>query len=362
MAAQPFVSVRNLQVKYGDTTAVHELDLEVKEGELCVLLGPSGCGKTTTMRCIAGLETPVRGEISIGGRQVFSANRKLFVSPNKRDVGMVFQSYAIWPHRTVFENVAFPLQMKKAAKATIKEQVESALDLVGLAGMGNRGATALSGGQMQRVALARSLVTRPQVLLMDEPLSNLDAKLRDQLRFELKALQIQLGLTSIYVTHDQGEAFALADQVIVMRDGQIVQKGTPQEIYRKPTSRFVADFLGMTNIFPAEVVSQERGRVTVALQGGTEITLQGQDVPSRGLSVAIPAESLTFGSEDNSVNALSGVVIVRSFLGAIWRFRVETGTGLTIDVVTSDAVRVPKVGDVITLSVDESSINLLPSD
>ena len=362
MTEQAHVTVQGLKVAYGETVAVHDLDLEVREGELCVLLGPSGCGKTTTMRCIAGLETPVQGEIGIGGHTVFSASSKLSVPPNRRDVGMVFQSYAIWPHRTVFENVAFPLQMKKASKADIKQSVEQALDLVGLGGKGGRGASALSGGQMQRVALARSLVTRPQVLLMDEPLSNLDAKLRDKLRFELKALQLQLGLTSIYVTHDQGEAFALADKVIVMRDGLIVQAGAPQEIYRRPASRFVADFLGMTNIYEAKVISHERGVCRVRLEGGTELSVHAEQAPEGHVSVAIPAESFTFSDESEGDNVIRGMVRVQSFLGAMWRFQIETESGLAIDVATTDATRVPSVGDAVTVRVAESGINLLPAD
>jgi len=362
MEQQSFVSVRDMQVKYGETVAVHEMDLSVEEGELCVLLGPSGCGKTTTMRCIAGLETPVSGEIRIGGRTVYAASTGVSVPSNKRDVGMVFQSYAIWPHKSVFQNVAFPLQMKKASKTEIRKRVTEALDVVGLDGKGDRGASALSGGQMQRVALARSLVTRPQVLLMDEPLSNLDAKLRDRLRFELKALQLKLGLTSIYVTHDQGEAFALADKIVVMRDGRIVQQGAPREIYRRPASRFVADFLGMTNIFDGEVVRQENGVTEVRLGGDVSLLVHGAVVPDGPIAVAIPAESLTFTTDESAPNTIRGTVLVQSFLGAMWRFRVETDSGLDFDVATSDATRVPAVGDRVLLRAAESGINVLPVD
>jgi len=247
------IRIRDLVMHYGDTLAVDHLDLDVAEGEMLVLLGPSGCGKTTTMRCIAGLETPTAGTVQIGGTTVFDSATGQAVPPHKRDVGMVFQSYAIWPHKTVFQNVAFPLRMKGVPRSEIAARVSEMLALVGLEGLGSRGASNLSGGQMQRIALARSLVMRPRVLLLDEPLSNLDAKLRERLRFELKEIQQNLKVTSIYVTHDQTEALALADRIAVMDTGRIAQLDAPDGLYRRPSSVFVADFMGYTNIFPALV-------------------------------------------------------------------------------------------------------------
>src|SRR5438034_1230573 len=241
------LSVTGLCTEYVDERgqairAAHEVSFEVPEGKLFTLLGPSGCGKTTTLRSIAGLEKPVSGEIEVAGRIVYSSSRGIFVAPNKRNFGMVFQSYAIWPHMNVFQNVAFPLEVRKLPKREIGEKVTRVLTAVQLAHLVDREATKLSGGQQQRLALARALVMEPQLLLLDEPLSNLDAKLRDAMRTEIKRLQRELSLTTIYVTHDQGEALALSHEIAVMNDGFIKQIGTPRPIYETPNSQFVADF------------------------------------------------------------------------------------------------------------------------
>src|SRR4051794_35672921 len=242
--------------------AVHDVSFEVKEGELFTLLGPSGCGKTTTLRSIAGLETPDDGTISLAGRVLFSAGTKIRVPANQRGLGMVFQSYAIWPHMNVFQNVAFPLEVlprtRRPRKAQIRERVERALTAVKLDHLAGRDATALSGGQQQRLALARALVMEPKLLLLDEPLSNLDAKLREDMRFELKRLQRELGITCVYVTHDQTEALAMSNEVAVMRDGKVEQLGRPREIYETPRTRFVADFIGTSNFIDG-VVEQRAG-------------------------------------------------------------------------------------------------------
>ncbi len=231
---------------------MQDVSLTVQEGEFIVILGPSGCGKTTTLRMIAGLERPDAGTIRIGGDVMSAADR--FVRPEQRGIGMVFQSYAIWPHMSVFENVAYPLRVRRVAAADRRRRVDDVLELVGLAGTGAQPATALSGGQMQRVALARALVAGPTLLLFDEPLSNLDLKLRERLRLELKALQRRTGLTSVYVTHDQAEAVELGDRIVVMQGGRIVQIGRPQELYREPRSRFVAEFIATANIVSAAVL------------------------------------------------------------------------------------------------------------
>src|SRR6478609_5729024 len=244
------ISIQNLQLKYGDFVAIENLNLDIGDGEALVLLGQSGCGKTSTMRCLAGLEEPSSGRIIIDDVVVFDSEKGINLPPNKRNVGMVFQSYAVWPHMTVAQNVAYSLKQKKLSKNEIDERVMEALTLVGLEPYADRGASLLSGGQMQRVALARSLVMRPSVLLLDEPLSNLDARLRDRLRIELRALQQKLNLTSVYVTHDQGEALALADRIALMQNGRLAQVGSPGEIYENPASASIADFLGVTNIFP----------------------------------------------------------------------------------------------------------------
>ena len=262
------VLIKGLGKTYGDVAAVRSLDLEVAAGEFVVLLGPSGCGKTTTLRCIAGLEAISEGEIWMGDDLVSSADYSL--PPEKRQIGMVFQSYAIWPHLSVYENIAFGLRLKKLSKQEVEAKVRRVLDLVGLAGYAERGASQLSGGQQQRVALARAIVLEPKVLLFDEPLSNLDAKLRERMRFEVRSLQQRLGITSIYVTHDQQEAIVVADRIVLMHEGRIVQIGNPVEIYTRPQSLFGAEFIGLANIIPGKVVGTD-GRTHVRLANDVEV-------------------------------------------------------------------------------------------
>src|SRR4249920_2912544 len=235
--------------------AVDNVSFEVETGKLLTLLGPSGCGKTTTLRSIAGLEEPDDGEIQIGSSVVFSGLRKFSLPPNRRRVGMVFQSYAIWPHMTVFQNVAYPLEGSGVSKIEVRKRVEQVLALVGLEALIERPAPFLSGGQQQRVALARALVAEPEVLLLDEPLSNLDAKLREQMRFELKALHESLNITTVYVTHDQEEALALSDQIGLMHEGTLLEVGAPMELYMRPAHKITADFLGTSNFVPVQVKS-----------------------------------------------------------------------------------------------------------
>ena len=255
-----FIEVRNLKKTFpGGVQAVNDVTFSVKEGEFLTLLGPSGCGKTTTLRCIAGLEKPEVGEIVVGGEVYYSTERRTFLPPDKRNIGMVFQSYAVWPHMTVYGNIAYGLRMKNVGKEEIKKKVDWAIELVGLQGLAERQVTKLSGGQQQRVAVARALAYNPKVLLFDEPLSNLDAKLRERMRLELIKLQREIGITSIYVTHDQAEAMVISDEVIVMRDGMIEQRGNPKNIYNHPKSKFVADFIGIANFLEGKVVKRESG-------------------------------------------------------------------------------------------------------
>ncbi len=250
MAAQgkPHIEIEGLELHYGGVPAVRGVSFNVVHGEQLTLLGPSGCGKTTTLRAIAGLEQPTAGEIRIDGAPVYSSARHINVPAEKRGLSMVFQSYAIWPHMTVFDNVAYGLRVRKAGAAEIVEKVGHALSMVQMSEYAARRASQLSGGQQQRVALARAFVFSPSVLLFDEPLSNLDAKLRADMRIELRELQHRLGITSVYVTHDLEEALAMSDRIVVMRDGVIEQTGTPDEIYRLPRSAFVADFVGSANL------------------------------------------------------------------------------------------------------------------
>ena len=268
----------------GRVEALRGIDLEVAEKEFCVLLGPSGCGKTTTLRSVAGLERPDAGELEIAGSIVSSPAKGIHIPTEKRDIGMVFQSYAIWPHMNVFQNVSFPLikGRKKVPKEQIADKVRAALKLVQLDGLEDRPATDLSGGQQQRVAMARAMVTEPKILLMDEPLSNLDARLREQMRVELRKITRAAGVTTLYVTHDQAEALTLGDKVCVMHDGEIIQMAPPQEVYGKPADRFVAQFVGEMNFIQGEVAGSGEIRsplgmiqapVPNGLSAGTSVTL-----------------------------------------------------------------------------------------
>ena len=343
-AGDAFVRIESLVKSYEKgVRAVDALDLTIGRGEFLVLLGPSGCGKTTTMRCLVGLETPDEGRITVGDQTLFDQSTGVEVPIYKRGMGMVFQSYAIWPHKTVAQNVSFPLEMQRVSKSVMAQRVEEMLEVVGLDGFGERPASNLSGGQMQRVALARSLVMQPSVLLLDEPLSNLDAKLRDRLRFELRELQQALGITSIYVTHDQAEALALADRIAVMRGGRIEQLEDPISMYLNPRNEFVADFLGTSNIFDGTVDAADGTLVQVTLtvpDAETGVPVRATAAPgevwSRGekVRVAIRPEGIglraaPLGEEGPSHPAH---VKLASFLGSHIRYRVELDHGPALDI------------------------------
>jgi iron(III) transport system ATP-binding protein len=263
------VRLDGVSKRYGPVRAVEEVSLRAEEGRFLTLLGPSGCGKTTTLRMIAGLETSDRGRIQIGGRLVSCPEEGVFVPPERRDVGMVFQSYAIWPHMTVFDNVAYPLRIRKRSDSEIRARVETTLESLEMGGLAPRPATDLSGGQQQRVAIARALVFEPAVLLMDEPLSNLDAQLREQMRVQLREMQRRLGITTIYVTHDQEEAMVLADRIAVLHEGRLVQLGPPEEVYRRPADLTVAAFFGNMNLLAGRVeeIRREDGATMARLAG-----------------------------------------------------------------------------------------------
>jgi spermidine/putrescine transport system ATP-binding protein len=265
----PGVSVAGVSKHFGAVAAVADVSLTVPDGRLLTLLGPSGCGKTTTLRMIAGLEQNDTGRIAIGDRIVSDPASGRFVAPERREIGMVFQSYAIWPHMTVFANVAYPLEVRRRPTAEVRERVLAALRLMEMEHLAERPATALSGGQQQRVAIARALVFQPRVLLMDEPLSNLDAKLREQMRVEIRALQQRLGITTVYVTHDQEEAMVLSDEIAVMHAGRILQVAPPETIYTRPANRTVAAFVGMPNLLDAKIREVRREPMgTLALVDG----------------------------------------------------------------------------------------------
>jgi len=281
------VRIDGLEKYFGeDRDRVHVLkgvSLDIPEGSLYTLLGPSGCGKTTTLRCVAGLERPESGNISIDEKMVFNSADWTYVPPNHRPIGMVFQSYAIWPHMTVFQNVAYPLTIQRRPKVEIKKRVEDVLKVVGLHGLENRPAPKLSGGQQQRVAFARALVNEPKVMLLDEPLSNLDAKLREQMRYEIKDLQRRVNITTIYVTHDQAEALAISDQIAVMHGGKLIEVGTPHQLYSRPRRKFTATFLGLTNLIGGRVVE---------LGGDSKL---GRMETNKGIMSFIPSSRLEKG-------------------------------------------------------------------
>lgn len=359
------IEVKGLVKRYGDALAVKGLDLAVHPGEFVVLLGPSGCGKTTTLRSIAGLEDPTDGEINIGETTVFSRKRGISMSPEGRNVGMVFQSYALWPHMTVFENVAFPLRSRKRiTQDEVSRRVRAALELVGLEAYSSRSVSLLSGGQMQRVALARALVAEPAALLLDEPLSNLDLRLRHSLRAELKRIQTSIGATSVYVTHDQTEAASLADRVVVMHEGEIAQEATPEELFDNPNSAFVAEFLGIPNVMTFRPVERDdagwyRGLLdgAVVTRVKTTATLPlGQDVDCwfRGDALELAGEE--------GLDAMAGKVVVRAFTGTDYQYHVSLA-GQDRDVVV--VVNLPlihklDVGDNVRLRFRPEQLRVLP--
>ena len=366
------VTLSDLTVKYGDFVAVDNLNLRIEPGELFVLLGQSGCGKTSTMRSIAGLEEPATGSIRVGDQVFFDSRTRTNVRINRRDVGLVFQSYAIWPHMTVYQNVAFPLRMKRVAKPEIKERVGRVLESVDMAHLAKQPASNLSGGQMQRVALARNLVMRPRVLLLDEPLSNLDAKLRESLRTELRQIQRESGITSVYVTHDQAEALVLADRIAVMEGGQIRQIGAPEELYRAPATRMIADFLGVTNIFDGVVTVVDRDVVHVRLQqSDTELLARrpAADVKiGDTVAVSVRPESLRVdpdsppgGSAAPATNTWPGTVRSGMFAGTHYRLAVELAGGLLADVIYYGSGSGVSEGASITLRAEPADVRVLTS-
>lgn len=315
-----FIEIKNLFKKFGNVVAINNIELKVQKGEILTLLGPSGCGKTTTLRCIAGLEKPDAGDIIIDGQPMFSQR---FVPPAQREIGMVFQNYAVWPHMRVFDNVAYGLKIQKLPTALIKEKVNEILASVDLTGLGERYPGQLSGGQQQRVALARALVRKPKVLLLDEPLSNLDAKLREKMRFEIKSLVRRMNITTVYVTHDQAEAMVISDRIAVMDKGNIVQVGTPEEIYKKPATRFVADFIGTTNFISGQITEVLPHRELVYLHTDFTPRLLCRVLDSALASLnekvyaSIRPEDIEVFSEPQKEkeNFLKGIIEHRAYLG-----------------------------------------------
>jgi iron(III) transport system ATP-binding protein len=366
------LTVRSLFTEYPSergtvVKAAQDVSFDVPEGKLFTLLGPSGCGKTTTLRSIAGLERPTSGEIEVAGRVVYSSAKGIFIAPNKRNFGMVFQSYAIWPHMNVFQNVAFPLEVRKLGKKEIGDKVMRVLQAVALDHLVDREATKLSGGQQQRLALARALVMEPQLLLLDEPLSNLDAKLRDRMRSELKRLQRELSLTTVYVTHDQSEALALSHEIAVMNDGYVVQVGTPRQIYETPRNQFVADFVGTTNFIAGTVSALEDGgdRCIVGSAIG-ELKTHASDGVARNAAVmiSIRPEDIELSEVPISAaadeNVCSATVVSKDFLGEYLDFQVKVGD-VVLQSRAHPSLRTP-VGDLIYLRMKANKCIAIPTD
>ncbi len=322
------VVLKGLSKSFGDVNVVNNIDLEIKDHEFLSFLGPSGCGKTTTLRMIAGFDMPTTGEIFIGERLVSSVEKKIFVPPEERNVGMVFQNYAVWPHMDVFKNVAYPLKIKKTGAEEMKERVMKVLSMVKLTGMEKRYPHQLSGGQQQRVALARALVMEPDVMLLDEPLSNLDAKLREEMRFEIKDIQRRIGVTIIYVTHDQAEAMAMSDRILLLHNARVQQLGTPKDLYERPENQFVADFIGLINFLKIDVTDRN-GRMMATFTSSPEtppfeVNPENTGKSSEGGFVfAIRPENVKLVSPDSS--SIRGKVTKRVYLGNILDYRVALG-------------------------------------
>jgi putative spermidine/putrescine transport system ATP-binding protein/spermidine/putrescine transport system ATP-binding protein len=357
------VSLRGIVKRFGNLTAVAETDLDIAEGELVTLLGPSGCGKTTILRMIAGLETPTEGDIFIRG------NRVTDTPVHKRNLGMIFQNYALFPHKTIFDNVAFGLKYRSASKAEMTEKVRRALDMVRLPGVENRKPSQLSGGQQQRIAMARAIVIEPDVLLMDEPLSALDEKLRQEMRLEIDNLQRMLKVTTVFVTHDQREALSMSDRIIVMKDGVTQQEGSPEEVYNNPTNRFVADFLGQSNFFSAVVAGREDKYTKVKLTDGSELIVDqpGEWSEGREVDVVIRAQKYQLHPKGEyqprpGYNYLDGRIYDRSYMGGETSYFIELASGAKIQVIALVRQRPYKRDEEVSIEVAAGHCRLLPRE
>jgi len=353
--SRPEVELLSITKRFGRVTAVDRFSLGVERAEFLAILGPSGCGKTTTLRMIAGLVEPDEGQVIIRGLDVTAE------PPHRRGLGMVFQDYALFPHMSVFDNVAFGLRMRRMVEAEISRRVRQALQLVRLPDVGERLPKQLSGGQQQRVALARALAIEPAVLLLDEPLSNLDLKLRNELRVELKEIQRQVEITTIFVTHDQGEALSLSDRVAIMRDGVLEQIGSPLDLYERPRTRFVATFLGEANLFQGRVESGVAGKVMRA-EDGQRIPLPG-DAPESSAEVVVRPEKITLYIDPQPVPALEGRIKAMTYTGPVIRYYVTLPAGgvVMVDVPQVGRMPVPEGTRVWLTWAPENSVALAPA-
>jgi ABC-type Fe3+/spermidine/putrescine transport system ATPase subunit len=355
------ISIQHLTKRFGTQTVLDDVNLEIGEGELFFLLGPSGCGKTTLLRHIAGFYQAEAGSIYFGDEDVSH------LPAHKRGAGMMFQSYALWPHLNVAQNVAFGLEERKRPRPEIEQRVEQALGLVKLEGLGGRRISQLSGGQQQRVALARALVIRPRCLLLDEPLSNLDAKLRHEMRSEIRRICKEFGLTGIYVTHDRDEALSMADRLAVMDSGRLAQIGTPQEVYRNPASRMVAEFIGETNLIPATVLGQrgEPGiyevKTAFGILSARVSQSEWQTLPGTAVTLSVRPEALTFGHLLDSQNIIPGLVMDTTYLGSTAQYELQVRGGPLIKACEMNPTTIrPPSADEMQLMVATEDVVMLP--
>ncbi len=368
-----FLRIQNLYKTFNRVVAVDRLNLDIHESEFFTLLGSSGCGKTTTLRLVGGLEKPDGGEIYLGERCLASQGKGVFIKPEKRDMGMVFQSYALWPHMTVFENVAYPLKLRGIRGMEVEKKVDEVLGLVGLAGLGERSAPALSGGQQQRVALARALVFSPHMLLLDEPLSNLDAQLREEMRRELRALQQRLRINVLFVTHDQIEALSLSDRIAIMKAGRVEQVGTPEEVYYQPATPFVRDFLGKTFLLAGKVLRITDHQIDVEVQqlGAVPLVIERSNAPAcangiaalgQAVMIAIRPEKIAiWGSPpEGRSNMIPAHLQAAQFLGDRYEYTVALGSETRV--LVSPAEQPLKAGEKVFLELKSEGITLWPQD
>jgi spermidine/putrescine transport system ATP-binding protein len=355
MMVTPAVELRGVTLAYGPFVAVDNVSLSITKGSFVTLLGPSGCGKTTILRSIAGLVTPTGGEITVAGRRIND------VPIHERNIGLVFQNYALFPHKSVFDNVAFGLKYRDTPKTEIGRKVKRALDMVRLPGVEKKLPSELSGGQQQRIALARAIVIEPDVLLLDEPLSALDANLREEMRTELKIIQREVGITTIFVTHDQEEALAMSDEIVVMNHGVVEQMGSPEDVYRSPRSHFVASFLGQSNLLPGRVKSVAGDRATIALNGGPSISTVAPPglLAERAVTVVIRAQRVGVGeSGDADGNRLKGKIVSTAYLGGSAVYLIDcTGLRLQANNIIED--RVFREGDKVDIAIAPADCVLL---
>jgi ABC-type spermidine/putrescine transport systems, ATPase components len=350
------IQIRDLQKSFGQFQALKGIDLTVEDGTLLALLGPSGCGKSTTLQLLAGFETPTAGEIRVNDRVI--SNPQGVVPPEHRDISLVFQNYAVWPHKTVAENVAFGLQIRKVPRAALQEKLTKTLKTVHLDHLADRYPSELSGGQQQRVALARALIVEPSILLLDEPLSNLDAHLREEMRFEIRRVHDLLGLTTVYVTHDQGEALVTANQVAVMNGGSVQQLGSPREIFELPANAFVAAFIGSNNVIKGVLAGP--GTLRFGEQSLVGLDRSGA-VPGAEITLCIrPSKVRVVGPNPGVTNVLPGTVLRTAYLGEYCDVLVDIGVGLSVRAFTPPTVDY-RVGQVVLLHLPEQDCHLLQS-